>query len=100
MKCYPNGFTLPPSVNNMWDLYKEYWLPFGQLLTDMEAVGVLVNREHLATGEVRSLISSWRPSSLCLRDFGCGLFALPNNSRPAYCYTNRMRKVIHIGQLA
>ena len=53
MECHPNGFELPPSVENMWDLYKEYWLPFGQLLTDMESAGVLVNREHLAVGEVR-----------------------------------------------
>lgn len=54
MRCFTNGFTLPAHVSNMWDLYEEYWLPFGQLLTDMEAAGVLVNREHLAKAEVNS----------------------------------------------
>uniref|UniRef100_A0A061RMH8 DNA polymerase I n=2 Tax=Tetraselmis sp. GSL018 TaxID=582737 RepID=A0A061RMH8_9CHLO len=52
MDCHPNGFDLPKHVSNMWELYKEYWLPLGQLLTDMEAAGVLVNREHLAGAEV------------------------------------------------
>eukprot|EP00873_Tetraselmis_striata_P045984 jgi/Tetstr1/466248/TSEL_010804.t1 len=55
MRCFTNGFTLPAHVSNMWDLYEEYWLPFGQLLTDMEAAGVLVNREHLAKAEVAAL---------------------------------------------
>ena len=29
---------------SMWDLYVDYWLPFGELLTDMEARGVRVDR--------------------------------------------------------
>jgi hypothetical protein len=38
---------------NMLDLYSETWLPFGKLLTDMEAAGVKVERGHLA--QVRGL---------------------------------------------
>ena len=36
----------------MWDLYRNTWLPFGEVLTDMEAEGVLVDREHLAKAEL------------------------------------------------
>jgi hypothetical protein len=28
----------------LYDMYDEYWKPFGELLTDMEAAGVKVNR--------------------------------------------------------
>ena len=28
----------------MWDLYQDYWQPFGKLLTDMEAEGFNVDR--------------------------------------------------------
>lgn len=28
----------------MMDLYRDYWLPFGKLLTDMEDAGMMVNR--------------------------------------------------------
>ncbi|KAK9839857.1 hypothetical protein WJX81_006741 [Elliptochloris bilobata] len=42
-------------VYTMLDLYNDYWRPFGALLTDMEKAGMMVNREHLAAGEVRAL---------------------------------------------
>lgn len=29
---------------NMLDFYNDYWKPFGELLTDMEKLGMLVNR--------------------------------------------------------
>ena len=35
----------------LWTLYEKYVLPFGTLLTDLEAAGVLVNREHLAEAQ-------------------------------------------------
>ena len=28
----------------LWDFYQQYWLPFGELLTDMEREGFLVDR--------------------------------------------------------
>ncbi len=31
------GYTL-------WDLYQDYWKPFGELLTDMEKEGMMVDR--------------------------------------------------------
>ena len=35
----------------MWDFYTNYWRPFGELLTDMEQEGVLVDNDHLAAME-------------------------------------------------
>ncbi len=31
-------------AHTLWDLYREVWLPFGKLLTDLEAEGMLVDR--------------------------------------------------------
>ena len=31
----------------MWDFYKEWWLPFGELLTEMEKEGIKVNTDYL-----------------------------------------------------
>lgn len=28
----------------MWNLYCDYWMPFGELLTDMEREGMMVDR--------------------------------------------------------
>lgn len=42
---------LAPKIDtpeNMLQLYERTWLPFGELLTDMEAEGVKVERPHLA----------------------------------------------------
>ena len=30
--------------NNMWEMYQALWRPFGELLTDMEKQGMMVNR--------------------------------------------------------
>lgn len=35
-------------LDTTWDLYQRYWLPFGEILTDMERRGIYVNQEHLA----------------------------------------------------
>jgi hypothetical protein len=33
-----------PGVNQtMWDYYQNYWLPFGEVLTDMEREGIKVS---------------------------------------------------------
>lgn len=36
-ELYPEGY-------NMWEMYLRYWQPFGELLTDMEREGMLVDR--------------------------------------------------------
>ncbi|PSC72198.1 DNA polymerase I chloroplastic mitochondrial [Micractinium conductrix] len=38
-------------LKTMWDVYCHTWLPFGELLTDMEAVGMAVDRPHLAAAQ-------------------------------------------------
>lgn len=38
-------------LSSMWDVYCHTWLPFGGLLTDMEAVGMAVDRAHLAAAQ-------------------------------------------------
>jgi DNA polymerase I-like protein with 3'-5' exonuclease and polymerase domains len=38
-------------LHSMWDVYRHTWLPFGGLLTDMEAVGMAVDRAHLAAAQ-------------------------------------------------
>ena len=48
----PPDASSPPRPFAMWDLYRNTWLPFGEILTDMEAEGVLVDREHLASAEL------------------------------------------------
>ena len=30
--------------SNMWEMYQDFWRPFGALLTDMEKEGMMVNR--------------------------------------------------------
>ena len=37
--------VLDVEVDTMLDFYENYWKPFGELLTDMEKVGMLVNRQ-------------------------------------------------------
>lgn len=34
-------------MKNMNDVYEKYWLPFGEMLTDMERVGIRVDLEYL-----------------------------------------------------
>jgi len=31
----------------MWDYYKAYWLPFGELLSDIEKRGICIDVNHL-----------------------------------------------------
>jgi DNA polymerase-1 len=35
----------------MWDFYTQNWLPFGEILVDMERNGMLVDREQLRVAE-------------------------------------------------
>ena len=61
MRCHGDGVdpslaaTLPTTGHggsfSMWDFYTNYWRPFGELLTDMEQEGVLVDNDHLAAME-------------------------------------------------
>jgi DNA polymerase I-like protein with 3'-5' exonuclease and polymerase domains len=50
----PAALSAPRGRYTMWHFYEQYWLPFGRLLTDMEAAGVRVDRAHLAAGEQRA----------------------------------------------
>lgn len=34
-------------MENLLGLYSKYWLPFGELLTDMERNGIAVDLNHL-----------------------------------------------------
>lgn len=34
-------------MTNNFDLYSKYWLPFGELLTDMEREGFKIDTDHL-----------------------------------------------------
>ena len=49
MRCVEQSIPeTPPSASggeySMWDMYQRYWQPFGELLTDMEREGMLVDR--------------------------------------------------------
>ncbi|CAG9463715.1 unnamed protein product [Pedinophyceae sp. YPF-701] len=44
-----------PEVQTSLDVYRSFWLPFGELLTSMESAGFLVNRPHLAEAEERAI---------------------------------------------
>lgn len=49
---YPIEFE---NMKNLFDLYCKYWLPFGEILTDIERVGIRVNKEHLQNAEKQAL---------------------------------------------
>ncbi len=54
---------LAPKIDipeNMLQLYERTWLPFGELLTDMEAEGVKVERPHLAQVGREAVMTSKR----------------------------------------
>jgi len=52
MECVEESIqTHDPVGYSMWDMYRRYWQPFGELLTDMERAGMQVNRDHLAEAE-------------------------------------------------
>lgn len=42
-------------IHTLWDLYRQVWRPFGELLTDMENAGLAVDRDHLAKAEQRAV---------------------------------------------
>jgi DNA polymerase-1 len=33
-------------MKNLLDIYKTYWRPFGEILTDMEREGMCIDAEH------------------------------------------------------
>jgi DNA polymerase I-like protein with 3'-5' exonuclease and polymerase domains len=39
-------------MHNNFDLYMKYWMPFGELLTDMERVGIRIDTNYLKTIEL------------------------------------------------
>ena len=49
-------------MKNLFDLYTKYWLPFGEVLTDLERSGIKVDLEHLRKAEIQAS-RTWRPSS-------------------------------------
>lgn len=42
-------------MESLWDLYRAVWRPFGELLSDMEAAGMAVDRDHLAAAEEKAV---------------------------------------------
>ena len=34
-------------MENTWELYQQYWLPFAEVLIGIERTGIKVNKEHL-----------------------------------------------------
>ena len=64
----------------MWDVYCRAWLPFGALLTDMEAVGMAVDRSHLAAAQQQAQADQQRAQDR----FRCGgcLLACCAGSQP------------------
>lgn len=42
----------PRSERTLYEFYQENWVDFGRILTDMEAAGMLVDREHLRQAQV------------------------------------------------
>ncbi len=44
MKKLPMEFE---DMENIFDVYQKYWLPFGKILTDIERNGIKVNKEML-----------------------------------------------------
>ncbi|KAG2498231.1 hypothetical protein HYH03_003981 [Edaphochlamys debaryana] len=44
----------PDAFLHLWHFYASYWLDFGELLTEMERRGMMVNRGHLAAAQQRA----------------------------------------------
>lgn len=42
------------NISSLFDLYNQYWIPFGEILTDMERVGIRVNTKYLAEIEEKA----------------------------------------------
>ena len=45
---------IDPNVT-LWDVYETYWLPFGQLLVDMEETGFQLDSDHLKAKEKEAI---------------------------------------------
>ncbi|MEW5306424.1 MAG: hypothetical protein WDW36_008889 [Sanguina aurantia] len=43
-----------PRAETLFDFYQKYWVSYGEILTDMEHAGMLINRTHLAAGTVQA----------------------------------------------
>ena len=46
--------SVDKSKLTMWDFFNEYYVPFGELLADMEAEGVAVDCAHLREAKVKA----------------------------------------------
>ncbi|KAG1666153.1 hypothetical protein FOA52_011565 [Chlamydomonas sp. UWO 241] len=44
-----------PDTRTLYDFYRECWVTFGKILTDMEKRGITVDREHLRAAEVQAI---------------------------------------------
>jgi DNA polymerase-1 len=44
--------TKEEGLSDMGALYAKYWLPFGELLTDMERIGIRIDLNHLKEAEL------------------------------------------------
>eukprot|EP00826_Nyctotherus_ovalis_P041971 TRINITY_DN4279_c0_g1_i5.p1 TRINITY_DN4279_c0_g1~~TRINITY_DN4279_c0_g1_i5.p1 ORF type:complete len:234 (-),score=77.68 TRINITY_DN4279_c0_g1_i5:1532-2233(-) len=42
------------NMRNMYDLYCKYWMPFGELLTDMEREGIMIDVQRLKQKQVEA----------------------------------------------
>ena len=51
MMKYPTDYE---GCSNIFDLYCQYWLPFGEILTDIERIGIRVNLDHLVDAETQA----------------------------------------------
>jgi DNA polymerase I len=72
-------------AKTQWDFYWEFWRPFGELLTDIEREGIMVDLEHLRAMEIKAqevassiLSCAW----LCSDDF---VFLGCDNARETLC---------------
>jgi len=51
MNKYPVNFE---GMKNIFQLYCKYWLPFGEILTNLERRGIKVNLQHLKNAELQA----------------------------------------------
>lgn len=56
LKELPTNFE---DLHDMWDVYEKYWLPFGETLTDLERIGIKVDKEYLKVKISTQICLSW-----------------------------------------
>lgn len=61
-------FNIQPG-QTLFDFYNKFWRPFGELLTDMEKTGFLVNRSVAACHQAFSVVNSPQICTLKLRPY-------------------------------